>query len=100
MILLLYCDVDNERQNSSQPTNTNGMFSTKLRDHCSNECFCFFSASEALCGKTISFYFFSSMPLFDKFNNILFNKFQKVNNKRGFYLFYTSYSESFTHLIV
>lgn len=30
------------------------MFSTKIRDHCSNDCFCFFSATEALWGKTKS----------------------------------------------
>jgi hypothetical protein len=29
------------------------MFSTKLRDHCSDDCFCFFSATEALCIKRI-----------------------------------------------
>ncbi len=50
-IWLIYCGFDNEYQLSSCPTNIIDMFSTRLRDHFSNHYFCFFSATEALCGK-------------------------------------------------
>jgi hypothetical protein len=67
-----YCGIDNEYQISSEPTNIKcDMFSTKLRGHCSDSNFCFFSATEALCVKLLNPTFSLHRLSFLKFQLIL-----------------------------
>lgn len=76
--LLLYCGFDNKYHHLSCPTNIGNTFSTKLRGHCSNDLFCFFSASEALFKNNFILLFLINAFIKVKLTEIIYKNFRKV----------------------